>query len=531
MPPTTPPKVKARFTNTKGQKKILYADGTSEYDETPESFAQKGGIQPTVSANEIANPPPKVTPPVPQVNTNDGSRTKGLIGNVATNTQGFIQAQSEEAAKAKELAGLLGTQTFDGAGQRDKLNEQYQQPENLARLTDIQTQLAQRNTESGITKTRIQGAAGQTLNQGQREVTQEDREAAVRDAGLAAEASVLQGNIETASTLINNAMSDYYQDRTLKNQNMIQQLEYFSGIADEQTKQLLQKEQRTYEEDQLNIQRAMNSVDTAVATGFATPKDVETMTALSGNPQAQKEYADKIVANAARQNYNLKLAEINTKKAEVAAQAASEEEARVKTSAVSTQSAVDTIGNIRNNPLGIKAITGVGLGKTALSVGLESGGAQGFIGGTAAGAVGGSVVPGAGTIFGGALGGVLGGLAGTTLGTMAAASQRVNVTSDLSYLVNEATFAEMRRLKESGVTFGALTEGERIAIGRAADNLFSALDVAPDGTVNGVNTTEEKFYTLLDEYEQKRLTYQEELNRSISGLDDTDYQAIENAGK
>jgi len=487
-------------------------------------------IQPTVSANELANPPAKVTPPVPVPSMNDGSRTNGLVDNVSNNTQTFIQAQTEEAAKAKELAGLLGTQTFDGAGQRAELGEQYGLPANMARLTDIQTQLAKANTKSGLNKVRIE-SGGQSAIQGERSLTQEDRENAVRTAGLAAEASVLQGNIETASTLINNAMTDFYADRTLKNQNMIQQLSYFSGIADEQTKQLLDQETRKYEEDQNNIVRALNSVNAATTSGFASSKDIETMTALAGNPTAQKEYADKIVANAARQNYNLKLQELANARAVIAQQAATEQEAQVKTSAVSTQAAVDTIGNIRNNPLGIKAITGVGLGRTSLSAGLEAGGTQGFVGGTVAGAAGGSVVPGIGTVFGGAAGGVIGGIGGAIMGTVAAARQRTNVASDLSYLVNEATFAEMRRLKATGVTFGSLTEGERVAIGRAADNLFSALDVAPDGTVNGVRTTEDKFYKLLDDYEQKRLVYQEELNRSISGLDDTDYQAIEKAGQ
>lgn len=501
-----------------------------QLDTAQAMLTAKTGIQPTVSADEIANPPAKVTPPVPEVNTNTGARTTGLVDATATNTEGFIQAQSEEATKAKELASLLGTQTFDGAGERKGMMDEFGVTADTKRLKDIQTQLAGRNVQTELNKAQAtEGGAGAV--QAQRALTLADKQAAIRDAGLAAEASVLQGNIETASTLINNAMSDYYQDRTMQNSNMIQQLEYFSGVADEQTKQLLETEKRKYEEDQMNIERALNSVNAAVATGFASSTDVETMTSLAGDPTAQKEYADKIVANAARQNYNLKIAEINAKNAEVATRSATEEEAKVKTSALSTQSAVDTIGSIRNSPLGIKAITGVGLGRTSLSAGLETGGAQGFLGGTAAGAVGGSVVPGAGTVFGGALGGVVGSIAGTALSTVAAARQRTNVASDLSYLVNEATFAEMRRLKESGVSFGALTESERVAIGRAADNLFSALEVDADGTVKGVNTTEEKFYKLLDDYEQKRLVYQEELNRSISGLDDSDYQAIENAGK
>ncbi len=252
-------------------------------------------IQPSVSANEIANPPAAVQPPVPQVNTNDGFRTGNLIGNVATNTQGFIEAQSEEAAKAKELAGLLGNQTFDASGERERLGETYQLPANLSRLTDIQTQLAQRNTDSKLTQSRIEGGAGQTLAQAGREVTQEQREAAIRDAGLAAEASVLQGNIETASTLINNAMSDFYQDRTLKNQNMIQQLDYFSGIADKQTAQLLETEKRKYEADQAAIVRAQSLVDNAVSSGYLSGAELQSVLKIT-DPTAQAEMAQTMIA-------------------------------------------------------------------------------------------------------------------------------------------------------------------------------------------------------------------------------------------
>lgn len=263
--------------------------------------AKRNGIQPTVSASEIANPPASVTPPVPTVNTNTGATTSNLVGNVATNTQGFIQAQSEEAAKAKEMATLLGTQEFNAADERQGLTDKFGVTGNLSRLTDIQTQLTNANTESAVTKTRIQGADGQTLGQAQREVTQEDRENAVRTAGLAAEAAVLQGSIETASTLINNAMTDFYSDRTLKNQNMINQLTYFSGIADKQTQQLLDKEKRVYEEDQRQIVRAETAVDAAVTSGYASGEDLRKLTSLSGDPQAQTAYAQGVVANAARQ--------------------------------------------------------------------------------------------------------------------------------------------------------------------------------------------------------------------------------------
>lgn len=271
---------------------------------TPAEARKTMRIQPTVSASEIANPPEAVQPPVPAVNTNDGSRAGNLIGNVATNTQGFIQAQSEEATKAKELASLLGTQTFDGAGERERLGEEYGLPANLSRLTDIQTQLAKRNEKSELNKAQaVSGGAGGI--QAERALTLEDRQAAIRDAGLAAEASVLQGNIETASTLINTAMSDFYADRTLKNQNMIQQLEYFSGIADKQTSQLLQKEQRKYEEDQKKIDRALNAVDQAVVSGVATGEEIRKLTDPKISDEERMSLAQSVVARRAQQEYSL----------------------------------------------------------------------------------------------------------------------------------------------------------------------------------------------------------------------------------
>lgn len=296
MPPTTTPKRRfdANMLGSK-QKEQLASTGAFTASTGEVRNAQGAAIQPTVSADTLANPPAPVTPPVPTVNTNDGSRTNNLIGNVATNTQGFITAQSEEATKAKELANLLGTQTYDAAGQRADLTKEYGVTDNLSRLTDIQTQLAQRNTESAVTQSRIQNAAGQTLGQSGREVTQDQREAAIRDAGLAAEASVLQGNIETASTLINNAMTDFYSDRTAKNANMVQQLEYFSGITEGQTKQLIDAETRKYTEDQAAITRAQTLVDDGVSSGYIAGKDLQTVLGTK-DPTAQAELAQTFIA-------------------------------------------------------------------------------------------------------------------------------------------------------------------------------------------------------------------------------------------
>jgi hypothetical protein len=258
-------------------------------------------LEPSVSADQLVEGATPVTPPVPAVNTNDGSRTANLVSTTATGTQNFITSQSENAKQRDEIAQLLGSQEFDAAGFRQGLNEQFGMSDTLGRLTDIQTQLAQANTASGVTREQIRGASGQTIAQAQREVTQEDRENAVRTAGLAAEAQILQGNIQTASTLINSAMQDFYADRQLANQNMIQQLDYYSGLADDETAQLLRQEQRKYEEDQSNISRAQSLVDSAVASGYLAGEDLQSVLGIN-DPVAQAEQAQMIIANGIRRD-------------------------------------------------------------------------------------------------------------------------------------------------------------------------------------------------------------------------------------
>jgi hypothetical protein len=90
-------------------------------------------------------------------------------------------------------------------------------------------------------------------------------------------------------------MTDYYADRTATNQNMLTQLNYFSGIADEQTKQLLDQEKLVYEEDQTNIKRAQSMVDGAVSSGYLSGKELQNVLAIT-DPAAQAEMAQTIIA-------------------------------------------------------------------------------------------------------------------------------------------------------------------------------------------------------------------------------------------
>lgn len=499
--------------------------------DTPGAFALRSiapaqtNIEPVTSATDLVAPqapvqvPPPVVAPVPDMT---------MVQSVTDNTNEIITAQTEEAKRLNELRSeyaALGEQ----ASQQEMFTQGIQDlgvPENVRRQRDVQLQLNKLAEQSGLAQVGIAGAAGQTVGQAGREITQEQREASVRSSALAAEASILQGNIETATSLVGQSVDFAYRDQMTRNENMINQINAFQGVVDDQTAQLLTQEARRYEKENFDMQQAVSSVNSAVATGFASQEDVATMTALSGDPKAQKEFADKILAKASRTQYMNALAATHAASARAAAEAGDEVKGAAAAKAVSAQSALDVLQVIKNNPLGIKAIAGSNfLGRTALSAAGEAI-TKGFIGGTGAGALGGSVLPGAGTVAGGALGGVTGAVAGAGAGTFQASKQRADVASALGYLVNSGTFSEMRRLREGGVTFGSLTEGERIAIGKAADALFSALAVADDGAVTGVKSSEENFNRLLTEFETKQKDYLREANAMASGLTREDYDRI-----
>jgi hypothetical protein len=262
-------------------------------------------IQPTISANELANPPAKVTPPVPVPSTNDGSRLNAAIGNAAVSNQNIITSTSEAAQKRDEIASLLGGQSnVDGMSIFEGLQESSGVNAQIKRREDIQAQIARNNTDSMVRKEMMAGG-GQSAIQGERVLNQEDKIEIIKNAGLAAEAMALNGSIESSSNLINQAMSFFYQDRQLNNQNMIQQLNYFSGIAEGETKQLLQREQRAYEADQAKIERTLATVDSALQSGAASPSEIKMLTNPNSTDSERLALAQLIQARGATEMRDL----------------------------------------------------------------------------------------------------------------------------------------------------------------------------------------------------------------------------------
>ena len=82
---------------------------------------------------------------------------------------------------------------------------------------------------------------------------------------------------------------------------------------------------------------------------------------------------------------------------------------------------------------------------------------------------------------------------GNVQGALDTKNEQNDLLAGVSYLVNSTTFQEVLNLKQGGVTFGNMTEGERIAAGRAANELNSSVEIDANGTVTGIRGSEEKF--------------------------------------
>lgn len=170
---------------------------------------------------------------------------------------------------------------------------------NLSELKDIKLQLTDMQTASDLRKERIAGAGGQTLDQGLREVTQEDQEEAVRQTGLAARAAVLTDNINTATALAKDAVNLAFQDAELELSNRIAQIEDLGGVVDDQTQQLLD-----------NIKEVKTAVQSAILAG-ATQAEISTMLS-SDTPDEQKfALAQSVIGRTAQEDRALERAQAN----------------------------------------------------------------------------------------------------------------------------------------------------------------------------------------------------------------------------
>lgn len=291
---------------------------TSVGQETPQQTLDRAlaMVSPTVSANDLANPPITTKVTEPKI----GSVPAGVnqtIQNVKSETDNLIAAQTKEAERLNQLRdeqAAFGLNNDLASLQKDQLN-QYGVPQSAKELKDINLQLNDIETQSGLSQVAIAGAAGQTLAQGQRELTQEDREFAVRSAGLAARAAILQGNIETGRALANDAVNLAFQERQLKAQNLRDQINDLSGVVDKQTQQLLDQKKRELDKEDERIKELKDAISAAIVSG-ATQQEMARLNDPNMSDEDKLALAQSIQARTALEDRSL---DIQDKQSAIAA--------------------------------------------------------------------------------------------------------------------------------------------------------------------------------------------------------------------
>jgi hypothetical protein len=355
-----------------------------------------------------------------------------------------------------------------------------------------------------------------------------------------------RGNLQAATEQVDKALKAIYEPVRMGMQMEMFFLERNDKRFDAAQKELANARMMGIQQQMAEIERATVNAETAVASGYASPDEIRQLIDSAQDPQTQNNLAQQIIGRAQR-------AEVQTRNAQIAASrsnAAWSQRAQAYQLAMngdpaaieflgfdprqSNMSLQDTFNYMNETMEDDAVLTSIGkalnvsnatlnastgvvrspFGTGLLTRGLPAAGAGALVG---------SKVPVVGTIAGGAAG-LIG---GTAVGFTQIANEKKDLMGALGHLANTAAFVKLREYREAGISFGQLTEAERIAIGRSASALFAVLDVKNDGTVGGINASPQEFQRLLQAY-QKDIESKKEQKRVIyGGFNPADMQLIE----
>ena len=273
---------------------------------------------PVATLESPAKPLDIPTTPVTQV---DATGAVGVAQTYLNEQQKALESAqtpvSDSEARIKELMGLRSKEAETKAQLEKQAGIQGKTDAYNKIISNIQRQTA---GIQGFDDDAFYGIEEQRLDASKRDLTKGvfgakeqqmnlqnaiARRAKVSDLqGSLASASLLQGDLESAREQIKSSLAAIYDP--IKQD--IQDEMFFLQRADTRLSAAQQEKanaKRTVLQAQMDaIASAENLVSDAVGIGIATADDVKQMQALSGNPEAQKAYAQEIVARAARNLYN-----------------------------------------------------------------------------------------------------------------------------------------------------------------------------------------------------------------------------------
>jgi hypothetical protein len=113
---------------------------------------------------------------------------------------------------------------------------------------------------------------------------------------------------------------------------------------------------------------------------------------------------------------------------------------------------------------------------------------------------------------------------GNVISANVATNKKNDFLTGVSYVVNNQTFDKLKELKQGGATFGALSDSERVAIGRAASDLASSVITDQSGNVTGFRGSERNLVSNLTKVLEGYKAARDQINIE-NGLEVDDIQS------
>jgi len=434
----------------------------------------------------------------------------------------------------------------DIATARTEANAQFGVPDLVARKAEVTQQYAEREAQMDADIKRLEenatkrGVARQYVDAEKQKIKSD----ALEDlSNYAAIEAAISGSITEARTIINDTINDKKAAFELENQAIQQEIDYLSTLAGEENQreasqlQFALNERKAAQDKQLAMETEIKTYAAEVAAEGADDGTIQAIL-KSGTAEEALRYAAPYLGRTQRMQAQASMAQgwarigLDREKLLLDRAAAGdkdaarqlglstepdEQEYQIKTADI--QMGIGAAQSFLKNAEGIKLATG------AFQSPFMAATAQAIGGGTAGGALAGSVVPGIGTVLGG-VAGALAGVAATPFYYSRTKTAKDEALAAASFLVNDTTFQEIRDLRASGVTFGNMTEGERIAAGRAAQQLNSAAIVDESGTVSGFRGSPETIKQYVNDILVAYQGRQEFLDRQKTISQDDESEAL-----
>lgn len=518
----------------------------------PNTLTSTPQISNIIPVETVIDNPPTTTPVAPPViDTASVGASVNLANSYLKEASSRVKPEQQAYdATSAEIRGLM-SKALGESPERQSLLEQAGIPDSqkqldrmLSRIRFRSDSILQNDDKAFFDQVALEGQGSDSRLVGRNQAAiareraiQRTAEAAELRTSIAA-ADLLQGDIENATANVDAALKAKYdpikQALAYEQFFLSEQKDFLTGAKKEEADariNLLKSQQKVLDD-------ASQAVSNAVASGGLQPGELEAIMKLP--PDQQQQAAQEVLGRVAASDRALTRAAqsatiMNANLARERFEYEKEQKGLLIDSAMrGDETAIDTLGyDPRSIPGGVtaaaeyekanaeiqqdidvmSALLSNDRGLKSASGALQSAALGGFFSGGKA--------DGAGTITRFVPG------VGNVQGAIQTINDKQDFQSGLAYLVNSTTFDAIMDMRASGVTFGNMTEGERIAAGRAANELNAAMEIDESGKVIGVNASEEKTRQMLSDIMIAYMAKQEEL-RTNTFLSPEERQEIAN---